>query len=101
VICGPTKKEAPISEPPVSKTTTGDQTPRNPRVLPVVLPPASARRDERCERQSAAEPQATHPIPTAEFARIQTWLKYSMTTRQVVQIYGIAVDEIERALRNI
>ena len=92
--------KAPISEPPVSKTTTGDQTPRKPRVLPVILPPVPVRRDERREGRSAAESQATHAIPRADIARIQTWLKYGMTTRLVANIFGIAVDEIGRALRN-
>jgi hypothetical protein len=38
-------------------------------------------------------------IPTSQFARIRAWVKYEMSVAQVVGIYGVAVDVIERILR--
>jgi hypothetical protein len=31
--------------------------------------------------------------------RIRTWVRYGMTARQVAEVYGVAVGEIERIVR--
>lgn len=38
-------------------------------------------------------------IPRSQFARIRTWVKYGITAAQVAGVYGVAVDVIERILR--
>jgi hypothetical protein len=45
------------------------------------------------------EPQATREIARSQFARIRTLVKYGMTVAQVAELYGAAVDKIERILR--
>jgi hypothetical protein len=45
------------------------------------------------------KPQVTPKIPKSQFARIRAWRRYGMTIRQVAEVYGVAVDEIERILR--
>jgi hypothetical protein len=47
----------------------------------------------------SAERRMTPEIPSSQFARIRTWVKYGMTAAQVAGIYGVAVDAIERILR--
>ena len=55
--------------------------------------------------QSASEtPPDTDPakqfiIPAGDVAHIRTWLKYGMKTAQVAEVYGVAVSEVEHALR--
>ena len=41
----------------------------------------------------------TREIPSSQFARIRAWAKYGMTAAQVAGVYGVAVDAIERILR--
>jgi hypothetical protein len=49
---------------------------------------------------SASLNQRTLPtIPASQFARIRTLVKYGMTIPQVAQVCGVAVEEIERILR--
>jgi hypothetical protein len=38
-------------------------------------------------------------IPVSQFDRIRTWVKYGMTAPQVAQVYGVAVEDIERIFR--
>jgi uncharacterized protein with HEPN domain len=38
-------------------------------------------------------------IPVSQFARIRAWVKYGMTAADAAQVYGVAVEEIERILR--
>ena len=38
-------------------------------------------------------------ISSSQLARIHTWVKYGMTAAQVAGVYGVAVDVIERILR--
>jgi hypothetical protein len=49
---------------------------------------------------SAREPQTTRELPPSQFARIRILVKYGMTVAQVAAVYGAAVGEIERILRN-
>jgi hypothetical protein len=38
-------------------------------------------------------------VPAAHLARIEVWLKYGMTVRQVAAVYGVSVSEMERVLQ--
>jgi hypothetical protein len=56
----------------------------------------------RSGRSTASSPQRRQvapEIPASEFARIRIWVKYGMTVSQVAQVYGVAVDQVERVLR--
>jgi hypothetical protein len=69
---------------------------RKPRVLPI-LPKAPVDQEEL---QGPISPkQVTPKITRAQFARIRALKRYGMTARQVAEVYGVAVDEIERILR--
>ena len=56
-------------------------------------------RHEELEPPVAPELQPRGAIPRARFARIRTLAKYGMTVSQVAEVYGAAVDDIERILR--
>jgi hypothetical protein len=60
--------------------------------------PAPVRLDE-IKAPVAPEPETTSEIPRSKFARIRSLIKYGMTVSQVAKVYGVAVDEIERILR--
>ncbi len=69
---------------------------RKPRVLAVTSPgPVHVERDAPV----SAKQQMTPEIPRSQFARVRTWVKYGMTAPQVAEVYGVAVDEVERILR--
>jgi hypothetical protein len=81
-----------VESPPPSDSSPG----RKPRVLGISAQPIPA---------EAAKP-ATHPtsrmtleIAKSDIARVRTWMKYGMTVAQAAAVYGVSVDEIERALR--
>lgn len=78
--------------------TTINRTTRKPRVLPILLPAAPVRHEER-ETPAAPEPQTMREIPRSQFVRIRTLVKYGMTVAQVANVYGVADDEIARILR--
>ena len=70
--------------------------PRKPRVL-TIAPPAPV----HAEREAPVSPkrQMTPKIPRSQFGRVRTWVKYGMTARQIAEVYGVAVDEVERIIR--
>ena len=70
---------------------------RKPRVLPI-LAKAPVHHEER-EAPISAEQQLTPKIARSQFGRIRTWVRYGMTARQVAEMYGVGVGEIERILR--
>jgi hypothetical protein len=74
-----------------------DQSARKPRVLKALLP-APVRHEEPKAPVESKE-RITSEIPTSHFARIRAWVKYGMSVAQVAGIYGVAVDVIERILR--
>jgi hypothetical protein len=74
-----------------------DQSPRKPRILRA-LSPAPVRPEKGAALVSSGQRIQTE-IPSSQFARIRTWVKYGMTAAQVAGIYGVAVDVIERILR--
>ena len=68
-----------------------------PRVLPS-LPNGSVSQEEM---KPTISPKPVTPVKIArsQFARIRTLVRYGMTARQVAEVYGVAVAEIERILR--
>lgn len=76
-----------------------DQSPRKPRVLKA-LPPAPVRQEEDKAPVESQE-RITSEIPTSQFARIRAWVKYGMKVqvKQVAEVYGTAVGDIERIIR--
>jgi DUF2934 family protein len=70
---------------------------RKPRVLPS-LPKACAPREE-LEGARSSKPQMMPKIARSQFARIRTLVRYGMTARQVAEVYGVAVGDIERILQ--
>ena len=70
--------------------------PRKPRVLTIASPALV-----HVEREAPVSPkrQMTPKIPRSQFDRVRTWVKYGMTARQVAEVYGVAVDEVERIIR--
>jgi hypothetical protein len=85
----------PVSVPSVADAAA-DQSPRKPRVLRVTSPPST----DVAEVKASLEPASTPPISPAHFARIRTWMRYGMTIAEVAAVYGLAVDELARLLRN-
>jgi hypothetical protein len=45
------------------------------------------------------EPQTMRKIPQSQFGHIRTLVKYGITVAQVAEVYGAAVGDIERILR--
>ena len=90
------------SKPPVRETAvTHPQTPveqaaRKPRILRA-FSTVPVRHQEGAAQ--VTEPPTPIPIPSSQFARIRAWVKYGMTAAQVAGMYGVAVDAIERILR--
>jgi hypothetical protein len=70
---------------------------RKPRVLPI-LAKAPVHHEER-EAPISPEQQLTPKIARSQFGRIRTWVRYGMTARQVAEMYGVGVGEIERILQ--
>jgi hypothetical protein len=85
-------------KPPVSVASVADQSPRKPRVLRVISPPPTC--VEEVKASVRLEPAATPSISPAHFTRIRTWMRYGMTIAEVAAVYGLAVDELARILRN-
>ena len=71
---------------------------RKPRVLPI-LPKAPVHQEEQLKATRSPEQQMTPKIARSQFARIRTLVRYGMMARQVAELYGVAVGEIERILR--
>jgi hypothetical protein len=81
----------------VDRDLPADQLAREPRVLGTSSP--AAVRPEVVEVLDSHEQPRTRDIPAAQFALVRTWVKYGMTVPQVAQVFGVAVEEIERILR--
>jgi hypothetical protein len=58
-------------------------------------------RHEEGEAPVSSEQPMTPEIPSSQCARIRAWVKYGMTAAQVAGVYGVAVDAIERILRQV
>ena len=78
--------------------------PRQPRVfrIPPVVPMAAARDEVPAARVRAPrqriERRETHKIPASQFGRVRALVDYGMTGTQVAELYGVAVDDVERIL---
>lgn len=70
---------------------------RKPRVLPSL--PKAPVHQEGLGAPISPKSETTVKIARAKFARIRTLVRYGMTARQVAEVYGVAVGEIERILR--
>jgi len=89
-----------------SSAPAGEQQPRRqPRIfrIPSVAPIRSASAEEPAppkprQRRRTIE-RATAVIPASQFGRIRALASYGMTRAQVAELYGVAVDEIERIVR--
>lgn len=89
----------PVSEPPGPEPLSRAEEPtRKPRVLRIILPAAPVTH-EVVEPPAGPAPRARRAIPRSQFARIRTWVKYGMTVSEVAKVYGAAVGDIERILR--
>lgn len=84
-------------EPTVRKAAPTDEVVRRPRVLAVAA--AVPVRHDKPEAPISAQPPIKPIIPPAHLARVRACLKYGMTAAQVAEMYGVAVDEVERSLR--
>jgi hypothetical protein len=51
-------------------------------------------------RQRTAARRETREIPASQFGRVRALTSYGMTRAQVAQLYGVAVDEIDRVIRD-
>jgi hypothetical protein len=71
------------------------KTARRPRVLPAS---PTAPNDHEGAGTPTNSKHATE-IARSQFARIRTWIRFGMTARQVADLYGVEVGEIERILR--
>jgi hypothetical protein len=81
----------------VSETSPADNSVRKPRVL-AISPTTPA---NIASAAPAGPAQRVAPkIPNSQFARIRAWVGYGMTARQVAEVYGVAIGEIERILRD-
>ena len=81
-----------------SASQVGPTAARKLRVLPMISPLVPVLPDES-QTAIALSPPAVE-IPRSQLARIRAWVKYGMTIAQVAQVYGVAVAEIERILRD-
>jgi hypothetical protein len=75
-----------------------DEWVRKPRVLAIsrTLPGPSQVQDIG---PISPNQQIPPKIPRSQFARIRAWRRYGMTSKQVAEVYGVCIDEIERILR--
>jgi hypothetical protein len=62
--------------------------------------PAAIRHKEGSASADPAQ-RITPEIPSSQFARIRAWVKYGMTAAQAAAVYGVAINVIERILRQI
>jgi hypothetical protein len=92
-----TPKPQPVEPSAFATVPSAERPARKPRVLPI-LPPAPVRNEEAAPPVDP-EPRTTRQIPRSEHARIRTWVNYGLTIPQVAEVYGVAVDVIERILR--
>jgi hypothetical protein len=78
-------------------TATAGEPVRKSRVLPTL--PKAAVHQEELEPPIGPKPATTANIARSQFARIRTLVRYGMTARQVAEVYGVTVGEIDRILR--
>jgi hypothetical protein len=70
---------------------------RKPRVL-AISPPAPVSHEE-VDAPISPKQQMTPKVARSQYARIRTLVRYGMTARQMAELYGVDVGEINRILR--
>jgi hypothetical protein len=85
-------------QPAAESPPPADASARQPRVLRISA--AAPVRREELIAPVRPEPQASE-IPEPQFAPIRAWVKYGMSAQQVAEVYGVAVDKIDRILRKV
>jgi hypothetical protein len=96
----PTREDVPTSA-PNDASSAEHQPRRQPRIfaIPSVMPMDTAKVEPAAEPKQIRRKAATkREIPASQFGRVRTLTKYGMTQAQVAELYGVAVDEIERII---
>ena len=99
-----TTRDVPMSAPNVASSTE-TQPRRQPRIfsIPPAVPISAAKVEPGAEpkqiRRKVTAERETGEIPVSQFGRVRTLTSYGMTREQVAELYGVAVDEIERIIR--
>jgi hypothetical protein len=62
--------------------------------------PTAPIRVEEVKAPVSPQHQTPPAIPRSQFGRIRTLVKYGMTVAQVAKVYGVAVGDVARILRN-
>ena len=99
-----TRADVPNSAP--NDASSAEQQPRRqPRIfaMPPIVPMSAAKVEPAAEakqiRRKVTAKRKTSEIPVSQFGRVRTLTAYGMTRAQVAELYGVAVDEIERIIR--
>jgi len=79
-------------------TAAAGESARKPRVLPISTP-VPAGHEEVEPPISPNQQKITPKIERSQMARVRTLVRYGMTARQVAEVYGVDVDEINRIVR--
>jgi hypothetical protein len=100
----PAQRAAPPELAPLSTASSAvPQARRQPRVLAIAprVPPSA-------EPETPAEPKPTRgkkmprrntaAIPSSQLGRVRTLANYGMTRAQVAELYGVAIEEIDRII---
>ena len=80
---------------------------RQPRIfaIPPQMPTSAANveplTDQKQTRRRAAVRHQTREIPASQHGRVRAVTSYGMTREQVADLYGVAVDEIERIVSRL
>jgi len=99
-----TRADVPTSA-PNDASSAEHQPRRQPRVfaIPPIVPMSAAKVEPAAEpkqiRRKATAKRETREIPVSQFGRVRTLTSYGMTREQVAELYGVAVDEIDRIIR--
>ena len=98
-----TTRDVPMSAPNVASSTE-TQPRRQPRIfsIPPAVPISAAKVEPGAEpkqiRRKVTAERETGEIPVSQFGRVRTLTSYGMTRAQVAELYGVAVDEIDRII---
>jgi hypothetical protein len=97
------RADAPTSAPDAA--WSAEQQPRRqPRIfaIPAQMPMSAAKveapTDQKRIRRRAAIRRETREIPASQHGRVRALTSYGMTLEQAAELYGVAVDEIERIM---
>ena len=100
------RADAPQSAPDAAPAAE-QQPRRQPRIfaIPPQMPTSAAKAevptDQKQIRRRAAVRHETREIPASQHGRVRALTSYGMTREQVADLYGVAVDEIERIMSRL